>query len=83
MHNGIYDTLEEVIDFYNNGGGSGLGIELENQTLPFDELKLNDQEKKDIIAFLSTLTDNSKAKDIPKELPALEKGKRRLVMVNY
>ena len=83
MHNGIYDTLEEVIDFYNNGGGSGLGIELENQTLPFDELKLNDQEKKDIIAFLSTLTDNSKAKDIPKELPALEKGKRRLVKVNY
>ncbi len=84
MHNGIYNRLEEVMDFYNDGGGSGLGIELENQTLPFDELKLSAEEKTDIISFLKTLTDNSKAGDIPKELPALDAGnKRRLVKIIY
>lgn len=84
MHNGIYNTLDEVIDFYNDGGGSGLGIELENQTLPFENLKLTNKEKKDIIAFLNTLTDNEKAKDAPTELPALSaSGKRRAVPNSY
>ncbi len=59
MHNGVYKTLGEVIDFYNNGGGKGLGIILENQSLPFDKLNLSKKEKKDIIAFLNTLTDTS------------------------
>ena len=26
MHNGVFKTLEAVIDFYNNGGGYGLKI---------------------------------------------------------
>lgn len=55
MHNGIYDSLEEVIDFYNRGGGTGIGIELDNQTLPTDELKLTKTEIKDLISFLKTL----------------------------
>lgn len=59
MHNGIYKTLEEVVDFYNIGGGAGLGFDLPEQTLPFDNLDLNEQEKKDLISFLKTLTDNS------------------------
>ena len=33
MHNGIYNTLEEVVDFYNRGGGAGIGIQQELQTL--------------------------------------------------
>lgn len=57
MHNGIYKTLEEVMDFYNKGGGKGLGINLPNQSLPFEKLDLSKQEKKDIIAFMRTLTD--------------------------
>ena len=40
MHNGVYSTLEEVMEFYNNGGGKGLHIAPENQTLPFDKLNL-------------------------------------------
>jgi cytochrome c peroxidase len=59
MHNGVYSTLEEVIDFYNRGGGAGLGIAPEHQTLPFDKLNLSAREKKDIIAFLHSLTDTS------------------------
>src|SRR6476620_9162836 len=57
MHNGVFKNLEEVIDFYNKGGGKGFNIKLENQTLPFEKLSLSSSERKDIIAFLKTLTD--------------------------
>jgi cytochrome c peroxidase len=57
MHNGVYKSLEEVIDFYNRGGGAGIGISLEHQTLPPDALSLSRQEIQDIIAFLNTLSD--------------------------
>ncbi|MBC7902151.1 MAG: cytochrome C peroxidase [Gemmatimonadaceae bacterium] len=59
MHNGVYKTLEEVIDFYNRGGGKGLGIGPDHQTLPFDELSLTENEQKNIVSFLKTLTDTS------------------------
>jgi cytochrome c peroxidase len=57
MHNGIFKTLEEVVDFYDGGGGSGLGFNLPNQTLPADKLNLTPLEKKQLIAFMKTLTD--------------------------
>ena len=55
MHNGIYWTLDEVMEFYNNGGGVGLGIDLPNQTLSEENLNLTEKEKKDIIAFMESL----------------------------
>lgn len=58
MHNGVYTTLEEVMNFYNKGGGVGLGIHNEYQTLPFDHLSLTKKEINAIIAFTETLTDN-------------------------
>ncbi|MCB4808138.1 cytochrome-c peroxidase [Tamlana sp. 62-3] len=57
MHNGVYNTLEEVLDFYNQGGGGGLGFNLPHQTLPFDNLDLTIEEQQAIIAFMNTLTD--------------------------
>ncbi|WP_394748689.1 cytochrome c peroxidase [Spongiimicrobium salis] len=57
MHNGVYETLKQVMDFYNKGGGGGMGFDLEHQTLPFDELNLSDEEQKALIAFIKTLTD--------------------------
>ncbi|MBE8723901.1 cytochrome-c peroxidase [Flavobacterium hungaricum] len=57
MHNGVFNTLEEVVSFYNKGGGKGLGLDLENQTLPFDALNLTPNEEKDLVAFMKTLTD--------------------------
>ena len=57
MHNGVYNNLEEVMKFYNKGGGIGIGIDIENQTLPFSSLDLSDKEIEDIIAFMKTLTD--------------------------
>ena len=59
MHNGVFKSLEEVIDFYNEGGGKGRGFRLENQTLPEDKLNLTDMEKKQLIAFMKTLTDKA------------------------
>lgn len=58
MHNGIYKTLDEVIEFYRKGGGAGFKFNLPHQTLPFDSLQLTKTEISDIKAFLLTLTDN-------------------------
>jgi cytochrome c peroxidase len=55
MHNGVFTTLEQVMDFYNKGGGVGLGLKIDNQTLPFDKLDLTDNERNDIIAFIRSL----------------------------
>ena len=58
MHNGVYQTLDEVMEFYNNGGAAGLGIALANQTLPEENLHLTEKERKDIIAFMESLESN-------------------------
>lgn len=57
MHNGVFETLEEVVAFYNKGGGIGTGITVENQTLPSDKLNLSKAEQKALIAFMKTLSD--------------------------
>jgi cytochrome c peroxidase len=55
MHNGIYQTLEQVVDFYNQGGGNGLGFALPNQTLPDAQLQLTKSEQKALVAFMKAL----------------------------
>lgn len=55
MHNGVFATLEKVLEFYNRGGGVGSGIKIENQTLPADSLNLTLKERTDIIAFMKSL----------------------------
>jgi cytochrome c peroxidase len=59
MHNGVFSTLEEVVDFYDRGGG--LGSELK-------PLGLTAQEKKALLAFLNALSGDpvvAKAPDLP------------------
>jgi cytochrome c peroxidase len=51
MHNGVYDTLEEVIDHYSAGGRS-----TKNLSPNMSKLNLNNSEKADLLAFLDTLT---------------------------
>lgn len=55
MHNGVYRTLEEVMDFYNNAGAMGLGFHLPNQTLPEEPLELTEKEKQEVILFMKSL----------------------------
>ncbi len=71
MHNGVYKTLDEVMQFYNVGGGKGIGIELPHQTLPFDSLGLSKQEIQDVIAFVKTLTDTAGLTSRPPALPKI------------
>ena len=58
FHNGSYKTLNEVIEFYNNGGGVGMGLKIKNQTLAADSLHLNEIEKKSLVAFIESLNDS-------------------------
>jgi cytochrome c peroxidase len=62
MHNGVYTSLDDVVEFYHRGGGVGLGIDLPFQTLPFDSLILSKTDKKAIVAFMRSLTDETQAK---------------------
>ncbi len=57
MHNGGYKTLKEVMNFYNKGGGKGLGLAVENQTLSDSQLNLTEKEIDEIIDFMSALND--------------------------
>lgn len=56
MHNGTFGSLEEVMDFYNRGGGNGIGFNLAHQTLSADPLELKENEIQDIIQFMKALT---------------------------
>ena len=57
MHNGVYQRLEQVVEFYDHGGGVGMGMNLPLQTLPADSLHLSEEEEMALIAFMKTLTD--------------------------
>jgi cytochrome c peroxidase len=59
MHNGKFRSLESVLDFYNKGGGNGLGLNIEDQTLPSKPLNLTKKECNQIIQFINSLTDNN------------------------
>lgn len=51
MHNGMIKTLDEVIEFYNNGGGQD-----SRKDPALQKLGLGAQEKKDLVAFLQALS---------------------------
>lgn len=55
MHNGVFRNLGEVIDFYNKGGGAGMGIRVPNQTLDAAPLKLAKKEKAELLGFIRAL----------------------------
>ncbi len=61
MHNGVFKTLEEVVDFYNSRDSTEKNFKPEVVENMNDEelgdLNLSKQEEQDIIAFLKTLTD--------------------------
>jgi cytochrome c peroxidase len=70
MHNGVFETLEEVLDFYAGGGGRGLGLDVPLQDDKIRKFTLTPQEKADMIAFLLALTDESAAPEIPARVPS-------------
>lgn len=60
MHNGMFRTLDEVVDFYSKGGGAGAELK---------PLNLDDSEKRALVAFLESLSGDPVVVDKPK-LPA-------------
>jgi len=70
MHNGVFRTLEQVVDFYDGGGGAGRGLKVDNQTLSADSLHLTPVEKKHLIAFIRSLNENIIFEQAPEKLPA-------------
>lgn len=52
MHDGRFKTLDEVLDHYASGGHPGLNVSPNVR-----KLKLNKQDRADLIAFLNTLND--------------------------
>jgi cytochrome c peroxidase len=51
MHNGMLATLDDVVEFYDKGGGAAM-----NKSPLIKPLKLSAQEKKDLVAFLEALS---------------------------
>ncbi len=70
MHNGVFNTLEEVVDFYNAGGGSGRKLAINNQSLAADSLKLTVSEKNELISFIHSLNEKITFEDPPGKLPS-------------
>ena len=60
MHNGVYHSLDEVVAHYNRGGDSA-----ENIDPNLKPLNLSEQEQKDVVEFLKTLTGEPVAVTVP------------------
>ncbi len=72
MHDGSLATLEEVVEFYNRGGGKGTRSDL------VFELTLTDAEKRDLVAFLKTLSGTiprPNGADVPRDTAMAGEGK--------
>jgi cytochrome c peroxidase len=61
MHDGVFKTLEEVVDFLDKGGGAN-----PNLSPMLKPLGLAQQEKADLIAFLKALTGEPTKFEMPK-----------------
>ncbi len=61
MHNGVFVTLKEVVEFYNERDVSDRWdkpeVLLNVNKAELGDLKLSEQEVDDLVAFLETLTD--------------------------
>lgn len=75
MHNGIFKTMNQLIDFYDGGGGAGRGLNVPNQTLSSDSLHLTNEEKINLISFISSLNEEIEFDKTPNKLPISKKKK--------
>jgi len=57
MHNGVFKDLDKVVEFYNQGGGTGLHLDIPKQTLSGKALHLSKDEVQQIVVFMQSLTD--------------------------
>ena len=60
FHHGRYATLEQVVDFYDQGGGRGLGMTVDNQDPEVRPLHLSAEEKRVLLVFLREALDDGR-----------------------
>jgi len=70
MHNGTMETLEEVVDFYSDGGGRGSGFDIPQIDDKIRRFRLSWEERADLVAFLRALTDESRIPQDPLGVPS-------------
>ena len=72
MHNGVFTTLEEVMDFYDEAedGSQNPNIESQDMDEELRELDIPDDKVESIIAFLNALNDENFDKEIPSRVPS-------------
>lgn len=63
MHDGRFKTLEEVVDHYNGGLKASSTLDLALEQTRGTGLRLTGEDKKDLVAFLKTLTDKNLTTD--------------------
>ncbi len=72
MHNGSFFDFDEIVDFYNEGGDSNEftdGTLAKTKTKLLKPLKLTDEEKEDLVAFLESLSGEEIKIETPKLPP--------------
>lgn len=73
MHNGVFTEVDQIIEFYNNGGGAGHKLKVPNQTLSSDSLHLTADEKNQLKAFMRALDEGIIFDEPPQRLPGSRK----------
>ncbi len=67
MHNGVIDTLDDVVRFYNDGGGDA-----PNKDVLLEPLNLTEGEIDSLVAFLQSLGSDEPPFDVPGDFPPYE-----------
>jgi cytochrome c peroxidase len=73
MHNGKFNTLKEVLEFYEDiTSGKNRHTEVDDEDIdPFiQELNISVKDMRPIISFLNTLNDSDFDKSIPESVPS-------------
>jgi cytochrome c peroxidase len=63
MHDGRFQTLEQVIDFYSEGVHASANIDSKMGSAPYGGVHLSPEEKAQVIAFLLTMSDSALTTD--------------------
>jgi len=69
MHNGMLETLRDVVEFYNDGGGENEFADTKSPLI--QPLGLSDGEVDDLVAFIESLSGEEILIDVP-DLPVME-----------
>ena len=70
MHNSAFQTLDDVVDFYDQGGSVGLGLSIPHQDAAVRKLHLTTEERRDMVEFLRALQQDRPLDRAPDRVPS-------------